>query len=73
MAPITASDTRPISMLSELSKLLERIVYMQLSDYVMTNKLLEPKKFCYKKGRNFQTALVNVFKDVILAIILNSG
>ena len=40
-------------------KMLERIVYMQLSDYAMTNKLLGPKQFCYKKGQKSQTTLLN--------------
>ena len=41
---------------------------MQLSAYVMTNKFLGPKQFCYKKGQNTQTALLNVIEDVKLAI-----
>ena len=65
--PIFASDIRPTTMLSELSKVLEPVVYMQLSEYVTTNKLLGPKRFCYKKGQNTQTALLGFIKveDVI--------
>ena len=48
--------------------MLDRIVYMELSAYVMTNKLLEPKQFCYKKGQNIQIALLNVIEDIQKAI-----
>ena len=36
--------------------------------YVMANKLLGTRQFCYKKGQNIQTALLNFIKDFKLAI-----
>lgn len=61
------SDTLPISMITELSKILERMVFLQLMAYVNRN-LLGPKQFCYKNGQNTQTALLNVLEDVRLAV-----
>ena len=41
---------RPISLLSNVSKVLERLVYLNLYDHCMKNKLLSPKNSGFKKG-----------------------
>ena len=38
------SDTRPIALLSECSKLLERLVHDQLSGYLELHSLLHPRQ-----------------------------
>ena len=40
--PESLSSYRPISQLSIISKIIEKIVFTQLSDYLIRNKLLDP-------------------------------
>ena len=44
------SNYRPISLLSNVSKVLERLVYNILYEYCVKNKLLSPKNSGFKKG-----------------------
>ena len=44
------SNYRPISLLSNVSKVLERLVYNALYDHCLQNKLLSPKNSGFKKG-----------------------
>ena len=43
---------RPISVLPVLSKIVERVVHRQLSDYLEENCLLSPNQFGFRKGRS---------------------
>ena len=47
---------RPVSILSPLSKILEKIVYEQMYDYFTRNKLFHPNLHGYRKNRSTQTA-----------------
>ena len=51
------SDTRPISILPAIMKLVERIVQSQLSDYLEQNHLLSDAQHGYRKQRSTETAL----------------
>ena len=62
------TDTCPISLLPELSKILERIVLDQLSSYLERNKLLDEHQSGFRKGHSIQTALIKVCDDMRLAI-----
>ena len=48
---------RPISILPVFSKVLERIVYNQLSDYLESNDLFSPYQFGFRRGRPTQHAV----------------
>ena len=63
-APQTMNDTRPIALLCFLSKILERLIHEQISDYVETRKLLDPSQTCYRKGHSTQIALLNFTDNV---------
>ena len=68
LMPLSPSNTRPIALLSDASKILERCAFMQLSDFVEANNLLGPFQSCYKKGQGTQTALLEVLEEIRLAI-----
>ena len=51
---------RPISLLSFLSKTLERAVANQLSSYLSSNNLLDPHQSSFKKAQSTKTALLAV-------------
>ena len=59
---------QPISNLLYLSKLVERAVAQQLSDYMANNNLLEPLQLAYCKSHSTETAIIYVLNDLILAL-----
>ena len=50
LTPLSPSDTRPMALLLEVSKILEKKAFSQFSDFVVENNLLSPFQSCYKKG-----------------------
>lgn len=62
------SDTRPIAQLSELSRVLERLVHVQLFSYLEAHKLLDEWQAGFRLGHITSTALLGVLDDVRLAI-----
>ncbi|KAK3532253.1 hypothetical protein QTP86_012531 [Hemibagrus guttatus] len=56
--PSDISNYRPVSLLSFLSKILERIVCNQLSDYLMQNNLHDPNQSGFKAAHSIETALL---------------
>ncbi|KAK3545874.1 hypothetical protein QTP70_016449 [Hemibagrus guttatus] len=54
------SNYRPVSLLSFLSKILERVVCNQLSDYLMQNNLHDPNQSGFKAAHSTETALLAV-------------
>ena len=66
--PRHPSDTRPIALLSECSKVLERLVHDQLSGYLEVHSLLHQRQAGFRRGHSTQTALIGVLEDVRQAI-----
>ena len=62
---------RPVSNLSVLSKLLERLVARQLLDYLSTAGLLPKLQSAYRKHHSTETAVLRVLADILQA--LDSG
>ena len=62
------ANYRPISNLTFLSKVLERVVAARLVAYLEENKLSEPNQSAYRKGHSTETALVRVQHDILNAI-----
>ncbi|KAK3551897.1 hypothetical protein QTP70_031559 [Hemibagrus guttatus] len=58
--PSDISNYRPVSLLSFLSKILERVVCNQLSDYLMQNNLHDPNQSGFKAAHSTETALLAV-------------
>ena len=50
---------RPISLLSNVSKLCEKIVVSQLTSYLMTNGIVNDTQHAYLPGRSTETALAS--------------
>ena len=59
---------RPVSNLSFISKVLERIVYYQFLNHITANKLIDKFQSAYKPGHRNETALIRVVNDMLNAI-----
>uniref|UniRef100_A0ABD2XL42 Reverse transcriptase domain-containing protein n=2 Tax=Trichogramma kaykai TaxID=54128 RepID=A0ABD2XL42_9HYME len=62
------SDTRPISLLSELSKIVERIIHAQLTEYLSQSDLLDPGQHGFRPGHSTTTALLEIAERARRAI-----
>src|SRR6218665_2611602 len=58
------SNYRPISNLSFLSKLTERIVLARLNDYLSSNSLLNPHQSGFTKHHSTETPLVSLYSFI---------
>ena len=63
--PDDVKSYRPISNLSFISKVIERIVASQLTGYLQTNKLLPDHQSAYRQGHSTETALLKIFSDIL--------
>lgn len=61
--PFSAKNSRPISILPALSKVMEKIVYEQINFYFCNNGLHSPSQHAYKKGHSTTTALTQMTDD----------
>ena len=59
---------RPVSNLSFISKILERIVYFQFLNHITANKLIDKFQSAYKPGHITETVLIRIVNDILHAI-----
>ena len=68
MDPVDPSSYRPISNLSVLSKLLERLVACRLLAHLRSSGLLPRLQSAYRANHSVETAVLKVLSDILLAI-----
>ena len=66
--PSCPSSYRPISNLSFLSKILEKIVYSRIESHLSANNLLSPSQSAYRKHHSTETSLLKVTNDILLSL-----
>ena len=59
---------RPVSNLSFISKMLEKIVSSRLLDHIELNNLREPLQSAYKRHHGTETSLLKIQSDLLLAM-----
>lgn len=63
--PTTYKDLRPVSILPCFSKILEKIVYIQLIDYLESSKILPELQSGFRRQRGTATALLDVVDSIL--------
>lgn len=59
------SDLRPISILPIVSKIAEKVIELQLKEYVAINEILPVRQSGFRKGYSCCTALLGVVDDIV--------
>ena len=57
----SCKNYRPVSLLSVVSKILERVMYDQLVQYLTENELLDPNHHGFRQNRSTTTAILNLY------------
>ena len=65
--PCDLKNYRPISNLSFIGKLIERVVLKRLNDHVSRNNLNIPFQLVYKKHHSTETLLIRIVNDLLIA------
>lgn len=64
---------RPVSLLSFVSKLTERVVHARITDHLTVNDLHNAAQYGYKKHHSCETLLLKLVDDLLVAIDKRSG
>lgn len=67
--PTNFGDLRPITIIPALSKILEKVVYLQVYDYVIANNnIVSPLQSGFRKGHSTTTVLANITDNILRAL-----
>ncbi len=62
------SNYRPITILPIFSKILERLMFNRLNNYISTNSILSERQFGFQKGKSTSDAITTFVSDIYSAI-----
>ena len=61
------SNYRPITNISFLSKIVEKVIAQQLTQYLDTNHMLPVVQSAYRRNHSTETALVNIINELLVS------
>lgn len=67
-SPIEVSNYRPISLLSNIEKIIEKIMYSRLVGFLNKNKVISDKQFGFRKGFSTSHALLSITERILKAL-----
>ena len=59
--PLNPKNYRPVAIVPIFSKILERIVFNQMIEYLAENQLIHPNHHAYRENHNTTTALIQLY------------
>ena len=65
---LNPKNYRPVAIVPILSKILERVVFNQMIQYLTQNSLLHPNHHAYRLGHNTTTALIQMYNGWVKAV-----
>lgn len=69
--PLTIDNYRPISLLSSVSKILERTVYNRIIDFCTKHEILCAEQHGFRKGRSTQTGILSFLSELYINLDKN--
>ena len=66
--PLCPKNYRPVALIPILSKILERVIFIQIVDYMESNGLFHPSHHGYRVGHNTCTALLELYDGWVEAL-----
>ena len=67
----TVSNFRPVSVLSAISKILERIVYNRLITYLEDRNIITEAQYGFRKNKSTESAVINLTNEIYSAFDRN--
>ena len=64
---------RPVSNLSFLSKIIEKIISVRILQHITDNDIIDGFQSAYKAGHSCETALLRVYNDIVITIGKGNG
>ena len=64
---------RPVSNLSFLSKIIEKIISVRILQHITDNGIIDGFQSAYKAGHSCETALLRVYNDIVITIGKGNG
>ncbi len=66
--PFVLANFRPVSHLPFLSKVLEKVVFIQLQDFLQENSVFEKFRSGFRSRHSIESALLRVHSDIVLSV-----
>jgi hypothetical protein len=63
------TNYRPISLLTNFSKVLEKVMYNRLSHHMHINNILVPEQFGFRKGTSTENAAFKLTDNVLKFVL----
>ena len=58
------SNYRPISLLPSISKIFERVILLQLIEYLVINNIINKNQYGFRKNRSSELAALHLVDDI---------